>query len=291
MDTDKKETGFRKFINWMFGGNLRRTVTDPASVGAKPSTDSSNNPLESVINKYTGTGLTGAEREQNEWTAQREDTQAQRQVKDLMKAGLNPALMYQNGAGGDYASASAGGVAGSGSLQELVTVMTLPLQLEQMRANIVATKENTNSTKLQQKKIIEETRNLQATYNEILSRTDLTDSQREMLVSQSQYIDRQLEAQLRKTEAETALTAAQKRRVDELLAGEKLLQSREAENYLRGWEELKERIKKYAAEIKLSERDLEDYALNRLNTGIVQDIFRAWRESKLDKDGDGKRDE
>lgn len=98
--------------------------------------------------KYFGTGLTDAEKEQNAYTAMREDTQAQRAVQDYQAAGLNPALMYQSGASGDYASQSAGNVAGSGSLGDLIQLFTLPMQLKQMQANINNTNANTDNIRL-----------------------------------------------------------------------------------------------------------------------------------------------
>lgn len=78
--------------------------------------------------------LTGAEREQNAFNAEQaqiqrnftqdifnqqvalENTAVQRQVQDMQKAGVNPALMYQNGSGAGAGTPSAGsGAAASGS--------------------------------------------------------------------------------------------------------------------------------------------------------------------------------
>lgn len=66
----------------------------------------------SLWNKYTGSGLTGAELEANAFTAeqaqkqmdfqqQMRDSQHQSAVADMQKAGLNPALMYGSGASGN----------------------------------------------------------------------------------------------------------------------------------------------------------------------------------------------
>lgn len=190
--------------------------------------------FDNVGAKYFGTGLTDAEKEQNAYTAMREDTQAQRAVLDYQAAGINPALMYQSGAGGDYASPSAGSVAGTGSLGDLMSAFTLPLQIEQMKANIQATKENTNSERLRQQKLVQETQNLKHLANEILSRTDLNDAQREQILTVSMYLDRQLDADLRLREEDIKLKRSTRIRIDALLDGEKLLQSRQAEDYLRG---------------------------------------------------------
>lgn len=50
-----------------------------------------------AINKYTGAGLTPAEREANAFTAEREDTRWQREVADMQKAGINPMMAVSSG--------------------------------------------------------------------------------------------------------------------------------------------------------------------------------------------------
>lgn len=77
--------------------------------------------------------LTGAEREQNAWNAEQaqlqrdftqtmfnqqvalENTAVQRQVQDMQKAGVNPALMYQSGPSGAGTPSAGSGAAASGS--------------------------------------------------------------------------------------------------------------------------------------------------------------------------------
>lgn len=100
--------------------------------------------LKDVVNVNTQSELSGAAREQNEWTAMREDTQYQRSVADMQAAGLNPALMYQSGASGTSVSPSAGN--GATDIGQIMQLMTLPLQLAQMKANIAATKAGTKKT-------------------------------------------------------------------------------------------------------------------------------------------------
>lgn len=100
--------------------------------------------LKSPFAAVTQSELTGATKEQNEWTAEREDTQYQRSVADMQAAGLNPALMYQSGASGTSVSPSAGN--GAADIGQLMQMMTLPLQMAQMKANISATNANTKKT-------------------------------------------------------------------------------------------------------------------------------------------------
>lgn len=249
------------------------------------------NAINSFFNKTTGAGLTGAEKEANEYTAMREDTQAQRAVQDYQAAGLNPAMMYQSGAGGDYASASAQGVAGSGSFGDIVNAMTLPLQIEQLKANIINTRERSKNLEQERARILEQTKVLHEQINEVKSRTDLNDTQQATIMEAGKYIDLREQAALRKTDAEINLTNATRRRIDALLEGEKMLQAKSLEDFLYKWKKIEAEIKELSARSKMESRDLEDYALNHMNTGIVADLLRAWREANLDKDGDSYRDE
>ena len=103
------------------------------------------NLLRSLAGRYAGTELTGAEREQNAWTAMREDTRYQNAVADMQSAGLNPALMY-GGASTPSVNSSAGGISGSGSLSDLLAFAMLPLQMKAMQADINKTVADTRNT-------------------------------------------------------------------------------------------------------------------------------------------------
>lgn len=90
-----------------------------------------------IYRKYTGSGLTDAEREANEWTAQREDTSYQRTTGDMLSAGLNPAMMYGGSAGATSASGSVSPGSSPGLPQMLPAIMqmlSLPTQLAAIRA-------------------------------------------------------------------------------------------------------------------------------------------------------------
>lgn len=102
------------------------------------------NGFEGLYNKYTGAGLTPAEREANEfthneriesqdWTAEREDTEMQRRMDDYRAAGINPMMA----AAGGVSSSSSGGQSVSpstGSLSDLFQMALLPAQMEVMQA-------------------------------------------------------------------------------------------------------------------------------------------------------------
>lgn len=99
----------------------------------------------STINSVTKAGLSGQQIAQNEWTAQREDTQYQRLVHDLLKAGLNPAMLFGKSAQ-PVSSASAGdnGASVAGSFSNLLELATLSARLDNIRAETRNTEADTD---------------------------------------------------------------------------------------------------------------------------------------------------
>lgn len=96
---------------------------------------SASDPLGSLFNKFTESGLTGQQVAQNELSMQNAEDIFQRQVSGMQKAGLNPALMYQNGASGnapEAPSASSGGA----SLSDLMQLLLMPMQKRLLDAQI-----------------------------------------------------------------------------------------------------------------------------------------------------------
>lgn len=121
----------------------------------------------SLIAKYTGAGLTGAEQQANEFSAQQAElafqreasesqrnrefqqymsnTEYQRGVADMQAAGVNPALLYGNGAGpastpaGATASASAANSVSPNSgmsMSDIMAIAMLPQQMKQIKADV-----------------------------------------------------------------------------------------------------------------------------------------------------------
>lgn len=95
-----------------------------------------------IYRKYTGSGLTDAEREANAWTAQREDTANQRSVADMQAAGLNPYMMYGGSAGATSTSGSVspGSASMPSILPAILQMLSLPTQLSAIRAQTERTR-------------------------------------------------------------------------------------------------------------------------------------------------------
>lgn len=140
-------------ISNLFGsGNLGSVLSGAGDEAVDIGTQ---NKAGNLIAKYTGSRLTDAEREANEYTASREDlywerqieaenTRYQRSVEDMKAAGLNPALMMSGGsqpAAGTPALNPEGSVSPSSDanlgnlLQLAMSMKLLPAQIESIKAD------------------------------------------------------------------------------------------------------------------------------------------------------------
>lgn len=122
--------------------------------------------LGSFLNKFTGAGLTGAEKEANAFSAeqaqkqmdfqqQMRDTQYQSAVSDMRTAGINPALMYGNGASGNVAPAGAAAQSTTPSSGDFVGLLGQIANLSLLKAQ----KDNINADTKQK---LEEARRIYA---------------------------------------------------------------------------------------------------------------------------------
>lgn len=105
----------------------------------------------SFLNKYTGAGLTGAEQEANQFTAEQAELANERdvfnyqhryqwEVQDMQKAGLNPALLYGGSSGaGSVPSAPAGSsvspTAGNDPISAIMDLALLKANIENIKAD------------------------------------------------------------------------------------------------------------------------------------------------------------
>lgn len=177
-----------------------------------------NNAVSSAMGKYLGTNLTGAEREANEWTAMREDTFHQRNVAGMQAAGLNPALMYQNG--GSTPNPSASVAPGSADPMSLIQLAMLPAQLRQINAQTkqIYADADLKRTEMQYKSAMTTYQDLlnksfdtrfEAEINNLTENTKLFKSQQDINKSQQAFID-----------TETALKNLEKENFNEFRAAQ-----------------------------------------------------------------------
>lgn len=174
--------------------------------------------LQSLWNKWTGKGLTGAQEITNAFNAQEAEkarnfeeqmsnTAYQRQVADMEAAGVNPALAMNNGAGGASTPAGDAAIAGNNNngmdMSSLMSILQLPL-------GVMQSIENLKQTKAQTKQIEETTTKIGAETSQI--NLNLTRTQKEIegldldnfsKATINKYLDRQQEADLAFKEAST----------------------------------------------------------------------------------------
>lgn len=134
--------------------------------------------ISNLWRSVTGSGLTDAQREANAFEAQQaqnqmafqermSNTENQRGIEDMKKAGLNPALMYGSGARG--ASTPSGAMAASespgspdvvGLMTALSNLSLLKAQRDNIRADVAKKRQDIEESKTRQSNIAASTQNL-----------------------------------------------------------------------------------------------------------------------------------
>lgn len=133
-----------------------------------------------------------------------------------------------------------------------------------------AKKNNENLTETQRReKILADIDNARQELNNMKAQEGLTQSQKDEIDKRISWMDRLNEATIAEKDANAKLSASQKKRVDELLEGEKLLQSKTLADFDKRWAKIDAEIKKMAQETGLLEKDIENYALNHASNGFM----------------------
>lgn len=211
------------------------------------------------------------------------------QVERLREAGLNPMFygLDGNSVGSaadaaqplNYERASADNqpnpFAGFGDIATKIA------QVGNIQAD-TAKKNNENlSVTAQREKTLAEIEEVKQEIKNKIANEKLTDTQREKLQKDMDWLDRLNQAELGYKESATKLNESQKKRIDELLEGEKIIQSKTIEDFDKKWQKIRAEIVKMAKETNLLEKDIENYALNHTNNGFmgtglsIQNLIRA----------------
>jgi len=220
-------------------------------------------------------------KQQNEWTLDmwnkaNEYNTPLNQVQRLREAGLNPLYYGLDGSSaGQVESAQALGYdrANMGNLENPVgsylDAKTRIAQIENIQANTAKTK-NENLTETQRReKLIADIENAKQELNNLKSQEGLTDAQRVQIEKNVSWLDRLNEATVAEKESSAKLNDSQRKRIDELLEGEKLLQAKSAQDFEYKWKKISAEIAKMAKETDILQKDIENYALNHANNGFM----------------------
>ena len=191
----------------------------------------------------------------------------------LEAAGINP-LQINGDAGAANAPQSAAvnplnmypAINPAANIKELALATA---QLENLRAD-TAKKSGDTLTEIQRRENMKV--QLEKDKQDILnmqSQKDLTDVQAEQVRRGLQWIDRLGQANESAIEASAALSQSQRKRIETLLEGEKLLQSKTLQDFEERWKKISAEIAKMSKETGILQLDIENYALNHANNGFM----------------------
>lgn len=122
---------------------------------------------------------------------------------------------------------------------------------------------------------------------------NLTDKQAEQIEQIMSWYDRIQTANVAKVESETNLNNSQRKRIEELLEGEKIIQAKSIEEFQERWESWRAAAARDRSLANLNAEDLENYALNHMQSGI---FGTGWslpnnaRNRMYNSDGTKKKD-
>lgn len=142
-------------------------------------------------------------------------------------------------------------------------------QISNIQAQTAKTN-NENLTETQRReKLVADIENAKQELQNMKAQEGLTKSQQEEIDKRISWMDRLNEATVAEKDASANLSNSQKKRIDELLEGEKLIQSKTLQDFDERWKKIHAEIVKIAGENAILAKDLENYALNHANNGFM----------------------
>lgn len=232
------------------------------------------------------------------WNRTNEYNSPSAQVERLRSAGLNPLYYGLDGSSANgLESAQSLGYerAQFGATENPVAMaydaMVKNAQIANIQANTAKQSEETLSEIQRREKVSAEIDVAKQELENMKATEKLTEAQTEDINKRIGWLDRLNEANLAKTQSEKALNEATKRRIEELLEGEKLIQSKTLDDFDKKWAKIDEEIKKISKETGLLALDIENYALNHASNGFMgtglsfQNFIRAFKGKKFVPEG------
>lgn len=227
------------------------------------------------------------------WQKQNEYNSPESQVARLRDAGLNPLFYGLDGSSaGDLSAAQPLGYERA-QLSNQVNPFGIfgdaalkVAQIANIQADTAKKSEETQSEVVRRQQMQAQIENTKQELNNLKAQEGLTNSQKEQIDRNLQWLDRLNEAIVSEKEANAALSNSQKKRIDELLEGEKILQAKTAKDFEEKWKKIRVEIGKISKETGILDKDIENYALNHANNGFMgtglslNNLFRLATGSK-----------
>lgn len=218
------------------------------------------------------------------------------QYERLKNSGVNPLFYNLDGTGNASAFQSSNVLSSSrptgvmnglsAAAPYLGNVAKDIAEIENKRAQTAKTN-NENLTETQRREnMLVDIEKLRQDIEESKSRQGLNDSQKANLDKVTSWIDRLNTAAVGLQESQKKVNEETAKRIETLLEGEKLLQSKTLEDFEKKWAKIDAEIGKIADERNLLKEDLANYALNHMNSGwqgtglSLNNLFRGFAELK-----------
>lgn len=209
---------------------------------------------------------------QNEYNEAYNDPSSK--VGRMVAAGLNPAAFDLDG--NSTAAISSAASPAPYSLPNYENPVTSGLQgaiaaaqLDKLQAEISKiNNENLTETQRREKLTADIDKVRQEIKNDIANE-NYTNAQRESLHKADSWLDRINQAAIEKSQSDIDLNRAQTKRINELIEGEKLIQSKTIEDFERKWAKISAEIKSILNNSELTQLDIDNYLINHLNNGIL----------------------
>lgn len=231
------------------------------------------------------------------WAKTNEYNSPENQVKRLRDAGLNPMYYGLDGT-------SAGGVQSAtplgyerATMSQLDNPITAGLsaaaqiaQISNIQANTAKTN-NENLTETQRRENMQaELLTIKQELQNQLAEEGKTEAETKEIEKRIEWADRLNEATIAEADSRTKLNNSTRNRIDTLLKGEKIMQSKTIEDFDHKWRNMDAEFEKISAETGIAKLDIENYALNHMQNGIMgtgvslQNLIRTNRDRKKRND-------
>lgn len=255
----------------------------------------------------------------NMWNKTNEYNDPSAQVKRLRDAGLNPlyygldgssangmqsaqALGYDRASMAQMANPLQVGAEGLRAGAEFVKdLKAKQAQIDNLNQDTAKKGEETATEVERRQNIIVERDKAKNEIDAIIASKVLTEAETEKLRKDVEWYDAITEAELAAKDASAKLNDAQRKRIEELLPGEKELQQMSMDDFYYQWQKIASEIAKSSAEItklgtetELTQKDIENYALNHMSNGFggtgvsIQNIWRQ-RAAQAQQKADERR--
>lgn len=210
------------------------------------------------------------------WQKENEYNTPLNQVQRLRDAGLNPLYYGLDGSSaGDLTAAQPLGYERANipnmpnPFDSVTNAITQKAQVELLQAQVAKTTEETLTEVQRREKLTAEIDNVKQELENKLAEESLTVSQRANLDKATEWMDRLNEAVVNEKKANAALSESQKKRIDELLENEKIIQSKTIQDFDKKWQKIDAEIKKISQEAGIAYLDIQNYALNHMTGGVM----------------------